>query len=284
MYNIFRHHMNRSILICFIFFSSQIHLSFSQQRELSKGTAMVFGADVLLRNIPSTQGVALDVIPIASKIEILDKASLLTNMGNINDYWYKVKYNETEGFIWGTLIADNYYENDMDNDSLTETFMILNLSKNYFDEGFNTTNSRIEIRLARNGQLIYEHKRQIGYKFICDSIRSQMIDITSAKLNILRLHYGFSGATEGKAEQFFKINNEGLDSLFTMVTYEGEGGYVSFGNLIFPNDKDGIPNSIVINYKYCTDITGCDDKAIPCKWEFDKNILSWDGKSFTLKQ
>jgi len=277
--------MKRIFFVIIILFFYQIQFSFAKQRELNKGTAVVFGADVLLRDVPSTQGSILDVIPIASKIEIIDKASLLTKIGNTSDYWYKVKYNETEGFIWGPLIADYYYETDLDKDKLVETFMILNLSKGINDEGYSAGNSRIEFRVARNGQLINEHKRLTNYNFSCDTIVFENLDLVEAKLNVLRLKYGFAGETSGSAEQFFRLNNDNLDSLFTVLYKESEGGYVSYGKIVFANEKDGIKNGIVINYKFCNDITDCDDEhGKPCKWEYAKDLLLWDGKVFTLKK
>ena len=272
----------------FIFFLTFVFIqinSFAKQRELNKGESVIFGTDVLLLNIPSTKGNILDALPIASKIEIIDKASLLTTIGNISDFWYKVKYNDTEGYVWGTSIADNFYENDIDKDGSTETFMILNLTKSVNEEGYNYNNSKLEFRIARNGQLIHEHKRFTNYSFICDSIKYETSDKFNSKINLLSIAYNFTGETSGKAEQFFSFNKDNLDSLFTIAYLEKESAYISYGNLIFPKDKDGIKNSIIINYKFCNDTSNCNDEhGIPCKWEFTKEILEWDGKKFILKK
>jgi len=275
--------MKRFFILYLFVFLTQIDHSFAIQRELNKGTAVVFGADVLLRAIPSLQGNILDVLPIASKIEIIDKASLLTTVGNIKDYWYKVKYNNVEGFIWGTLIADYYYENDIDNDGSVETFMVMNLTKSLYDDDYIKENSKLEFRVAKNSQLIIEHKRPTNYYYSCDSIIFKQISQFSPVLNVIQIEFSFSGETAGHGIEFQLFSNNNLDSLFSVAIDEGEGGYVCYSNLIFPKDKGGQANTIFVNTK-CADVSSCDDAGNnPCKWEYTNEIMFWDGKKFISK-
>ncbi len=276
--------MKRFIFLFLFVFFIQINCSFARQRELSKGPAVVFGVDVLLLSIPSSQGNILDVLPIASKIEIIDKASLLTKVGDINDYWYKVKYNDVEGFIWGTLIADYYYENDIDKDGSVETFMVMNLTKSLYEDNYIPSNSRLEFRIARNGQLIIEHKRPSNYYYSCDSIIFKKLAQFSPELNVIQIKYSFSGETAGNGMEYQLFANNNLDSLFSVALAEGEGGYVCYSNIISPNDKGGQTNTIIINTK-CADVSLCDDaKGNPCNWEYTKEVLYWDGKKIISKK
>lgn len=273
--------MKRFVLFTLILLFAQVHFSFAKQRELSKGPSVVFGADVLLRSVPSQQSSIIDVLPIASEIEILDKASEVTTLNGIKDFWYKVKYNGNEGFIWGALIADNYYETDLDADSSKETFMLLNLTKEYFDEDFK--NSRLEFRVARNGQLIYEHKRPTDYSFNCDSISVTRFPGMRPDFRVLQINYNFLGVTGGNGKEYYRFSNNNLDSLFTVKLEEGEGGYVCYGSLVFPDNKEVKPNSIILRVK-CADVTNCDDNAgKPCQWVYDSETLLWDGKKFIIK-
>lgn len=274
--------MKRIFFICFIFVFIQINSSFAKQRELSKGKAVVFGVDVLLRSLPSQNSNILDVIPIASKIEIIDKASLLTNIGNDKDFWYKVKYNETEGYIWGAEIADNFFEKE--NEGSLETFMILNFTKEYNDEGSNTNTSRIEFRLAQNGQLLHEHKRFTNYSFLCDTIKFETLENFTTKINVLRILYNFSGESKGKAEEFYTFNNN-IDSLLMIDYIDNLGSSISYCNAIFPTDKDGIKNCIILNWKICNDASLFNEtQGDRCQWEYSKEILEWNGKKFNLKK
>jgi hypothetical protein len=277
--------MNRILLIILFLFFSQINTSNAEQRELSKGTAVVFGADVLLRALPSQTGNIVDVLPIASKIEIVDKASLLTKLDNISDYWYKVKYNDEEGFLWGVLIADNYYEGDLDTDGSTETFMLLNLTQTPYDASFSFDNSKIEFRVARNGQMINEHKQYTEFLIAVDSIHLEKLTSFTPELSVIRLSYTFTGIIGGNAEQFFRFSSNSIDSLFTIHYLEGEGGTLCFSTLILPSDKNGQPNTVVIKSKVA-DTLDCDYKTEnpPCKWEYFDTTLIWDGKKFTKKK
>jgi hypothetical protein len=276
--------MKRFLFFTVILLFAQAHFSYATQRELSKGPAVVFGADVLLRSVPSQQSSIVDVLPIASEIEILDKASEITLLGGIKDYWYKVKYNGNEGFIWGGLIADNYFETDLDADSSKETFMILNLTKGIYDEDFQSSNSRVEFRIARNGQLIYEHKRPTTYNFVCDSIGIEKLQLLKSIITVMVLKCNYLGETSANGKEYFRFNNNNLDSLFAIKFMEAEGGYVCYGSLFLPDNKEVQPNSVVMKIK-CADVSNCDDKAgKPCQWDYATETLLWDGKKFTIKK
>ncbi len=271
--------MKRTLLLFLIVIFYQINQSNAKQRELNKGTAVVFGVDVLLRSLPLQTGNIIDVVPIASKIEIIDKASLLTKSGDIADYWYKVKYKEQEGFIWGALIADNFFDSDLDSDGSAETFMILNLSKSASDSDFVEINSRIEFRVARNGQMVYEHKQFAESAMNIDSISYEKLKLFTPDLSVMRIKYSFSGIYSGNAEQFMRFNNNHIDSLFTMHYSEGEGGTRCLSELVLPSDKEGKANRVVIKTK-CADVSFCDyiTGNPPCKWEYANKTLVWDGK------
>lgn len=276
--------MKHFLLLTSLLLFFQVHISFAKQRELSKGSAVVFGADVLLRSIPSQQSSIIDVLPIASDIEILDKASELVTLNGIKDFWYKVNYNGNEGFIWGALIADNYFKTDLDADSTQETFMILNLTKGIYDEDFQNSNSRLEFRVARNNQLIYEHKRTSNYTFICDSIGFEKLPLYKSVIRAMTVKCSYMGETSAVGKEYFLFTGNNLDSLFSIKFSEGEGGYVCFSSLLFPDNKEVQPNSVAIKTK-CADVSNCDDNAgKPCQWEYTTETLLWDGKKFNLKK
>jgi len=276
--------MNKTIIVFLLCFFIHIHYSQAKQRELKKGTAVVFGADVLLRALPSESGNIVDVLPIASKIEIIDKASLNVNLGNINDYWYKVKYNEEDGFIWGPLIADNYYEGDLDQDGSTETFMVLDLTKESSDADFNSSTSKIELRVARNGQMIIEHKQFSEIRLEIDTLSFDKLAKFTPDLSVIRVKYSFSGISGGKKEQILRFKNNNIDSLFTVNYAEGDGGIICLSELVLPSDKGGQANSLIIKTK-CADVSACDyiSGNPPCSWEYYNKTWVWDGIKFTSK-
>ena len=251
--------------------------------DVKKGTAYIFADNVLFRNAPTQQGKILSKFSIATKVEIIEKASALTTVNGAENYWYKIKNNNTEGYVWGGLLADMFCCADLDDDGIQEVFMIMNNSKGLYDVGFNNT-SYLWFRVARANKLIFEYKRFDIYKYNLSSIAFEKMNQFKDPLSVIRFKYGFMGDVGGNGEQFFSFKNNYLDSLFTVVYEQGEGGFVCYGTLAFPCETNGQENALTVTTK-CADVVMCDDiKGPPCKWEYNTTVYSWDGKRFAEKK
>jgi len=281
----------KKTLIIFIILISVSNFSILAQihnySDLKKGVHVIFNDTVLMRNAPNTEGKVLYKLPITTKIEVIEKTTNLMKFDNYNDYWYKVKYINTEGYIWGGLIADNYYEGDIDSDNNEETFMILNNTTDpnidnnnvyQFDYNFNN----LKFRIARDTKSITDFILKSIYGVMVDTIKYEKCLQFNPSLQTVRIKYEFNGEVGGSSELFLHFNGNTLDSLFNIYYEKGEGGYVCYENAIFPNDKGGQTNTIIINSE-CGDESSSDEKN-PTKWEYSQKILIWNGKKFTEKK
>lgn len=244
-------------------------------RELPPGTHYLFGDNVRMRDQPSVKGKVLETLKIASPLVILRNTKIRYTVGQTEDYWYKVKYGEKEGYIWGGLIADQFYENDFDGDGSKEMLLILNLTE---DPNISSGGpDEFRIRIVQN----QEQKAEWLY-----NISSGITDVSVTvekwpdfNIQVIQLSYEFNGEEGGTEVTFFRLETTGLTELFS-VSDHGEGGYSCLEEMIFPNDQGGEKGKIILKSK-CADISNClDTKEDPCNWEYSSFKYRWNGITF----
>jgi uncharacterized protein YgiM (DUF1202 family) len=81
------------IAFIFLLFVQNVFVDANENNciEIKKGSAYIFADNVLFRDAPTQQGKILSKFSIATKVEIIEKASALTNVNGADNYWYKIK-------------------------------------------------------------------------------------------------------------------------------------------------------------------------------------------------
>jgi hypothetical protein len=98
--------------IAFILFLITHCLNFGQTKYLSEGyqfkkgdTIYLFGDKVKLREKPSTDSSVITLLKIGEIVEIVEKTNSFLMYEGLKSPWYKVKYNDTFGYVLGGLMS-----------------------------------------------------------------------------------------------------------------------------------------------------------------------------------
>jgi hypothetical protein len=90
----------------------------SHELTIGESYSMLDGS-INIRSAPGLEGNIIGKLNLHDRITIIGNTYIEQKIENILAYWYKIKYRELEGFIWGGYIASkrlllqsHYYEND----------------------------------------------------------------------------------------------------------------------------------------------------------------------------
>jgi hypothetical protein len=267
------------ILAFAIYFLSPVY-SQLPLRGLAKGIHAVYSDNVLIRKAPNQQGAIKHILPIGTKVEIIQKASKEEKINNIDDYWYQVIYDLDTGYVWGALISDIFLEEDLDGDSIPEILLTYcNTFFNGTEYEYMIKNSRVEFRVARNNKKISELKFRTENQYLFDSAFVKNFSQFDPPFTAICITDSFFDGNMGTGEIYLRLNNNSLDSLFKLDIYAGEGGAVHKDKLILPDGKIENANIMIIE-SAGADLTSQSPEHPDLVWEYFRMYYKWDGKKF----
>jgi hypothetical protein len=82
--------------------------------EFNNGVYRMLDYPVNIRSAPNLNGNILGKLNLNSEIEILENAKNQQQIEGIEHYWYKIKYNNIIGYIWGGYIAVEAFDFEID--------------------------------------------------------------------------------------------------------------------------------------------------------------------------
>lgn len=230
-------------IFCFFLFLSAI--SYAQPetahwngQRINVGKSYVtYGDNLSLREAPNTSSNKLAVLPINSKVEVIEVDGSNISIFNIENPWIKVKAGDQEGYIASGYLALRSIE-------LTDGSVLLYTRKR---------DQEIEYR-----QFIgFRHVTKNGYSELGDFILGnnsfdiRLLDNKGLKGidNVLDIQYlGEScGEESGRSYLVWDLNQKSLQSLGTYSSVGDGGMYHMSEELIFPTDKGGIANTLIYN-------------------------------------
>lgn len=86
--------------------SSQGHWGDYISTKEANSTYHVFGEKVNLREKPDTKSKVISVLNPGDPILILEQSKQKLEQNNLAEYWYKIKFKNFTGYLWGGLISD----------------------------------------------------------------------------------------------------------------------------------------------------------------------------------
>ncbi|WP_405570845.1 SH3 domain-containing protein [Winogradskyella sp. Asnod2-B02-A] len=227
--------MNKFIILFvlalnFSFAQDSNHLEINQEFKIDQ-IVYLFGDNVKLRNSPSVDSEVVKLLTIGEPLKIIEKSSETFMYNGINSPWYKVEYNNQQGYVVGGLISivekkdDNVrflFATEMVDEKLyIITRALINSKTEYFENKseFLGSNYGFKINLYNNR----------GVKSID---------------NILFINYlpESCGANSGGYYLFLDSNN-----LYKVIDVfsSADIGFWESENLIFPNDPKGEKDKII---------------------------------------
>jgi hypothetical protein len=148
--------MNNKKYCLILFFIIITNIAYSLPYQIKPGFYYIIDPPVNIRSEGSLNGSIIGRLVLGNKIEIIECAFNEQTIDGLTAYWYKIKYNNIEGYVWGGLIA-------------VETF-IYDIDKNGVDDYFQYRYSKIENNEAfinlNNDIFIHINNRQIKTNFI----------------------------------------------------------------------------------------------------------------------
>lgn len=230
-------------IFCFFLFLSAI--SFAQpetahwngQRFYVGKNYVTYGDNLSLREAPNTISNKLAVLPINTKVEVIEVDESNITVFNIEDPWVKVKAGDQVGYIASGYLALRSME-------LSDGSVLLYTRKQ---------DPKIEYRQF----ISFRHVTKNGYIELGDFILSNnsfdinLLDNKGLKGmdNVLDIQYlGEScGEESGRSYLIWDLKQKTLQSLGTYSTVGDGGMYHMYEELIFPTDEGGIPNTLIYN-------------------------------------
>ncbi|PRX56033.1 SH3 domain-containing protein [Flagellimonas meridianipacifica] len=190
----------------------------------------VFGNNVKLRSSPKIESEVLKLLKIGEWIKIVEKTKFSWPYRGYDSPFYKVKYDTTEGYILGGLlavkkktIAGNDYYFAFSKEEERSYLNIRHIVKGKYSEQ--------KIPLAHTNLSI----QTIGNRGIYDLDDILYVD-----------YHSEACGTEGGGIYFFAQGNE-LYKVGQFSQISDADAFHQFEKLIFPKDENGIPGIILFN-------------------------------------
>lgn len=96
--------LKKEIFVCLLFLLASQFI-FSGSYLFEPGTYYLLDGRVNVRSEPNLYGKVIEQLNINSKIDIIECAFNEQTIDDVSAYWYKIKYGNSNGYIWGGLIA-----------------------------------------------------------------------------------------------------------------------------------------------------------------------------------
>ncbi|CAA7194702.1 SH3 domain-containing protein [Chryseobacterium potabilaquae] len=245
-------------------------------------TQKIFTDWTRVRQAPNVNAPMLDSLHTNQQIMILKKDETVLKLGERIANWYKVSYQKDaqvlEGYIWGGNLCIGY-RNKNGYDFLFGVTKTINRKDKEFNN-ITVQQNIAAIKVMEGGVLIDEVSFNTGSE---ESLNFAMFTIESNhKLqNVdLTLKATVSGEACGIAsyDQYVLFRNKKLMALPQLMNVGDADVFYHSEELIFPNDKKGIPNSFI--FKMEEMVKDDHDRE---KKKSSSRIYLWDGNTFKLK-
>ena len=214
-------------------------LMFNENSEEKE--AFVLVSDANLRDKPSTKATAVAQLPIATKVQILEKTKDSLTLNGFRAAWFKVSANGKTGYLWSGILTTvgiiNPYEN---NENITYVAGI----SSYNEKENKLT---LQVRAAKNGKEIakidFPSVGDLGYQLslgLQGSNFSKVKEVLSVKM--------IFGACDYPQGDNLVIFTEGgkLVRLMEVSSASSAGAGYSSENYILPNNKGGINGHVLV--------------------------------------
>ena len=194
---------------------------------------------VNVRTRPSLQSDIADTLSIGQEVTIVSKSDQVFKSGNRAANWYQIRYRqagkERVGYVWGANFSIGYQK-------LRGYEFLLGVTPTK-DDGEVT----MVVNVVKEGQL----KQQVHFETTQESLTSVRLQwltnkgLTGIK-NILFAEVSGEACGVPTMQQYLLWDGDQLIAMPTLVTVSDGGIYYHTEDYIFPTDKQGKPNQIIM--------------------------------------
>ncbi|MCW3161391.1 SH3 domain-containing protein [Chryseobacterium oryctis] len=245
-------------------------------------TQKIFTDWTRVRQEPNVNSQILDSLPTNQQILILKKEESILKLGERRANWYKVSYQKgekvSEGYVWGGNLCVGY-RNKNGFDFLFGLTKTVNKKDRQFPDIISSQNIA-SIKLVEGNTLVDEVSFDTGSGESL-SYATFTIESNHKLQNVeLTLNAMVSGEACGipSYTQYVLFKDKKLIALPQLMNVGDADVFYHSEEFIFPNDKDGIPNSFIFKMEEMEK----DERDREKKKKASKTYL-WDGNSYKLK-
>ena len=243
--------MKKTILTTFLSF---IFILAQAQEEVDKTTgwlmfnendeakeAFVLVSDANLRDKPSIKAATIAQLPIATKVQILERTTDSLTLNGFRAPWFRITANGKTGYLWSGILTTvvKTIEEEVGDDII----FLAGLSS-YNEKDYKLT---IQVRAAKNGKEIakteFPSVGDLGYQLSL-ALKGGGFDKVKQVLSV-EMTYGACDYAQGDNLVFFTEGAK-LVRLMETVSSSSAGAGYSSQNYILPYDKGGIGGHILV--------------------------------------
>lgn len=226
----------------------------------------VFGDNVKFRDNSSTDANVLEKLHIGAELKIIEKTGVTYLYNGINWPWYKVAYNNKEGYMIGGLIS-------LDKKIINNSMYLISLKK------VNDDYHIITRVVNEEGKKYLENSSRFGTEslFSLEVFDNRGLENIN-NMAFINYHVESCGANDGG----YYLFNDGISLIKAIdVSSVGDAGDWFVEEVVFPNQKGGKKGKILYSREKgeVVDETNNHTKAVVETCEF-----VWKGKLLELKQ
>ena len=227
--------MNKLVIVLFLVFNfgnaqDQNYLEFSKEFEINE-KVYLFGDNVKLRKSPSTNSEIITLLKIGEPLKIVEKSTETLMYNGIDSPWYKVKYNNQQGYVIGGLISATekkdgnvrfLFNFEIEDSKLYVTTRVLT----------DTTSKYFENKSEFRGD---------NYLFTIHFYDNKGIEDIN---NILFVNYVPESCGANSGGYYLFLDDNGLYKVLDLRS-GADIGFWESETLIFPNDPNGEKDKII---------------------------------------
>jgi len=142
----------KKIILFIILLMSFSDVLFSQSFRFRPGFYYVLADRLNVRSEPNLSGSVIGQLRVNSRIEILAHVFNEQIINDVSAYWYRIRFNNTYGFVWGGFIAAETFVFDIDNNGINDYFHYRISGLCYF--GRPVINGHSDVFIYINNELI----------------------------------------------------------------------------------------------------------------------------------
>ncbi len=212
---------------------------YSDHRFPAGDTAYLFGDQVRLRTGPGTNSETVTLLPIDSKVTILEQTDVQQTYQGRASHWYKVQYDGQAGYVLGGLLAADRVQHS------GKSFLLsVALEGNQY---------YARCRSAVAGELKQEIRVELpAVSFSYPVFEFQVFDnrgLDGIEHILVIDSYPESCGAPGGATYLFYQNGT-LNKVFQTQSSSDAGVVWLHEALIFPNEENGVPGRVVYHRVY----------------------------------
>ena len=215
-------------------------LMFNENDEVKE--AFVLVSDANLRDKPSVKAATIAQLPIATKVQILERTTDSVTLNGFRAPWFRISANGKTGYLWSGILTPVAITTQEEDPAGNLTFLAGIAS--YNEKDYKVT---IQVRAAKKGKEIakieFQTVGELGYELGL-TLKSSGFDKVKQVLSV-QMTFGACDYAQGDNLVFFTEGGKLIRQL-EMVSASGAGTGYSSQNYILPHDKGGIAGHVLV--------------------------------------